>query len=286
MATEVAKHHGLHIDRRAPGLGNVVQLAVDAGTVVVPALEHRDDGAPQLLPRVGREVAADAGTDQRLEARDQFLQIVGVERGVELHAALLLDHVDDDLERVMVLLGHGLQAHHHVAVHLHKTAVGIPGKARVAGLARQSEYGLVVQAQVQDRVHHAGHGGARAGAHRQQQRVLRIAKAPAHLCLHRLHAGQHLVTDQRQHRVAPLLGEGRAGFGADGEAGRHRNAQTAHFGQVGALAAEQVLHLGCAFGAAAAKQVNVFLVACHGRHLRKSCAWLSDKLGAKAPGVD
>ncbi len=49
-----------------------------------------------------------------------------------------------------------------------------------------------------------------------------------------------------------------ADLGGDGEAGRHRQAEIAHLGQVGALAAEEVLHLGPAFGPAVAEAVNPF----------------------------
>ena len=47
----------------------------------------------------------------------------------------------------------------------------------------------------------------------------------------------------------PSLGEvDRAELGADGKAGGHGQAELGHFGQVGALAAERVLHRRIAFG--------------------------------------
>src|SRR5208283_2188371 len=39
-----------------------------------------------------------------------------------------------------------------------------------------------------------------------------------------------------------------ADLGRDREAGRHRQPETAHLGKTGALAAEQIFHLGPAFG--------------------------------------
>ncbi len=54
-----------------------------------------------------------------------------------------------------------------------------------------------------------------------------------------------------------LLGEDGAGLGADGEARGHGDAQAAHLGQVGALAAEQVLHRRRALGARGAEQIDV-----------------------------
>ena len=63
-----------------------------------------------------------------------------------------------------------LHAHDDVAVHLDEPAVAIPGEALVVGGLDQRQHGLVVQAEVQNRVHHAGHRVARAGADRDQQR--------------------------------------------------------------------------------------------------------------------
>ena len=81
-------------------------------------------------------------------------------------------------------------------------------------------------------------------------------KRLAHLLLDEGHALQHLGLDQLQHGVLALFGEHGAGLGADGEAGRHGDAQAAHLGQVGALAAEQVLHRCGAIGAGSTKHVN------------------------------
>ena len=47
-----------------------------------------------------------------------------------------------------------------------------------------------------------------------------------------------------------------ADLGGDGEARRHRQPEARHLGQIGALAAEQVAHIGAALGRAAAKAVD------------------------------
>ena len=49
---------------------------------------------------------------------------------------------------------------------------------------------------------------------------------------------------------------GGADLGGDGEARRHRQAEARHLGEVGALAAQQVLHVGRAVGLAGAEQVD------------------------------
>ena len=68
---------------------------------------------------------------------------------------------------------------HDVAEHLHEAAVGVPGEALVAGRLREPLDRVVVQAEVEDGVHHARHRLAGAGAHRHEQRVLRVAEALA-----------------------------------------------------------------------------------------------------------
>ena len=49
-----------------------------------------------------------------------------------------------------------------------------------------------------------------------------------------------------------------AGFGLDGEAGRHGKSGVGHLGQAGAFAAELVLHLAVTFGVSVAEEVNIF----------------------------
>ena len=50
----------------------------------------------------------------------------------------------------------------------------------------------------------------------------------------------------------------RADFRRDRETGRDWQAEIGHFGQIGALAAEQVAHVGCTFGLAVAEGIDPF----------------------------
>ena len=84
------------------------------------------------------------------------------------------------LERVDLVLALRLEAEHDVAVHLHEAAVAVPGEALVAGLLDQALTVVVVQADVEDGVHHAGHRDAGAGAAGDEQRVLGVAELAAH----------------------------------------------------------------------------------------------------------
>ncbi len=51
---------------------------------------------------------------------------------------------------------------------------------------RQAFGGLVVEAEVEDGVHHAGHGGARARAHGDEQRIAHVAELLAGAAFERL----------------------------------------------------------------------------------------------------
>jgi hypothetical protein len=60
-----------------------------------------------------------------------------------------------DLEQ---LLKHCVwDAHHHVAKHGNKAAVGIIRKTRVVRHLNETLHGLVIEADVQDGIHHARH---------------------------------------------------------------------------------------------------------------------------------
>ena len=83
---------------------------------------------------------------------------------------LRLDLVERRLEVLVI------DAAHHVAVHVDQPAVGVVGEALVAGRVGDADHRFVVQAQVEDRVHHARHRAGRAATDRDQQRILRVAE--------------------------------------------------------------------------------------------------------------
>ena len=177
-----------------------------------------------------------------------MLHVVGVQLHVLLDALLGLDLVDDLLK---TLLG---QLHDHVGEHLDEPAVGVVGEAGVVGELGQALHHHVVEAQVQDGVHHAGHGGAGAGAHGDQQGVLGVGKLLAadllHLAQVLVDLGLDVVVDLPA--VVIVLG---AGLGGHGKALRHRHAQIGHLRQVGAFAAQQLPHGAVALG----EEIDIFV---------------------------
>ena len=219
------------------------------GAIVLPGAEHGVARHHQLLVRVLREVALGVLLHDLLVFGDDFLQRLGVEVGVELGLLLLLLAVEDFFKGV---LGN---VEHHAAEHLDQAAIGVIGEARIVAALGQAFDRLVVQAEVEDGVHHAGHGELRARAHADQQRIVGAAQL---LPLQLFQAAQRLV-----HLAIDFVGDGAvahvlaAGFGLDGEAGRHGQAGVGHLGQAGAFAAQLVLHLAVAFGMAVAEEVNV-----------------------------
>ena len=148
-----------------------------------------------------------------------------------------------------------LDAEHHIRIHGDETAIGIEGEAAVAGLRRQGVDGLIVEAEIEHRIHHARHRGARPGAHRNEQWIFGITEDLS---------GQ--LADMRQRGrdlrlqvigIALLVGViVGADFGRDGEPGWHRQAEIGHFGKVRALAAQQIFHIRFAFGLAVAEGVD------------------------------
>ncbi len=244
----VAEDHRLDVDGRAPVVGNLVELAVRLGALVVPGLEDRADRAPELLARVVRKFAARLAADDRLVLPDDVGQVLRVEVRVGGDAARLLLLRQDVLEVV------ARHAKHDVRVHLDEAPAAVEREPlpRRGGEAGQS---LRREPEVQDRVHHARHRGARARPHGHEQGILRVAEPLAGRLLdareRRVRLGLHPV----ERLLPPVLG-------ADGrvnrEARRDGNAQRRHLREARALAAESLFAEPRAFRLAVSEEVDLF----------------------------
>ena len=252
VVAHVAEGHGLDVDGSAPGVGDIVVAAIDVGAGVVPGTEHGLHGAHQLLLGIGGEVLADLGLVLSLEGLGQLLEVLGGQLHV-LGDALALLHLVDEL--LKVLLAH---FHDHVGVHLDEAAIAVPGPAGVAGLLGQDLHHGLVEAQVQDGVHHAGHGGAGTGTDGDQQGVFLIAEFLAGDALHLVDVFHDLGLDLVADLAAVLIVLG-ASLGGDGEALRHGQTDVGHLGQVGALAAQELAHVGIALS----EQVTILFAHFH-----------------------
>ena len=260
---KVSEHHGLHVYGSAPIVGNAFNLPVGNGAFAVPGLEHGFDAAPELFLRVIGERLADDLFDDGFKLFAELLEVFRVEGGVFFDAFGLLHGFHGMFElQTDALAVFGLDTggffHHHIGIHHDQPAVRVIREAFIAALGDEAGKGLSGKAYVEHRIHHTGHGHPGAGTHRHQQGILRIAILLAHDLFRLGHGGFHFGLE-RLGQLAVVLIVFRAHLGGHGEAGRHGNAEAGHLGQVGALAAEQVLHVGLTVGLAATKEVDIFL---------------------------
>ncbi len=223
--------------------------AIGDGACVHPARKDRADGAPELLARILREGLTQFVGDRLLVAGDHLLPFGCGQIGVEFVAEAGLLVFQDFLEHLVV------EPHDDVGIHLDEAAVGIPGEALVAALTGHGEHAVIVEAEIEDRVHHAGHRGARTGAHGEQQRTIGITESAA---------GHGADLFERRHDIRlETVGEGFAalvigvaGFCCDRQPGRHGKTERTHLGEIGTLAAEKMVVLGRALRLAVTEDVN------------------------------
>ena len=136
----------------------MVDPAVREGPVAHPRPEHGVDGEAELLARVLRRHVAGVPAVDRLVAVDEVAEGDDVEVGVVGHAALVLEALEHRLEP-----GVG-DAHHDVAEHVEEPPIRVPRRALVAGGPGERLDGPVVEAEVEDGVHHARHRDGGAGS--------------------------------------------------------------------------------------------------------------------------
>ena len=196
--SHVAEDHGLHVDGGAEHVVDVVHAAIVLGAIVLPGAENRVARHHELIVSVLREVDLGVLLDDLLVLGDDFLQGCGVEVGIQLRLLLLLLAVED-LFKVRLF-----NVEHHVAEHLDEAAVGVIGKARVLGALGQSLDALIVQAEVQNRIHHAGHGELCAGANGDQQGIVAGAELLA-LQSFELRRGRHPFPCQHSSLTLPRM---------------------------------------------------------------------------------
>ena len=173
----VAEDHGLDVDGGAPGGGDVVQAAIGVGAGVHPGAEDGADGAPELFVGVHREGRALLLLDHLLVFGDDLAPVIGRQGGVFVDAGVEFGVLDDLFEAMMI------DAEDDGAIHLDEAAIAVPGEAGVAAGLLEAGDGGVVEAEVEDGVHHAGHGDAGAGADGDEEGLLGVAEFQADMLL-------------------------------------------------------------------------------------------------------
>ncbi len=202
--------------------------------------------------RVLRKIFPGFLLDQFFVIADHGPQVFGLQIGIELRLRLGLARIEDVVELLLV------DVERHFAEHLNEAAIRIVGEARIVGELGQTLHRLVVQAQVENGVHHARHRKLRAGADAHEKRVGGIAELFSDLRFEFRQCSEHLPIDLVGNAIG-VLEINVADLRRNGESGRHRNTSPAHLGQASALAAENVLHLAIAVGLAGAEAINVVL---------------------------
>ena len=240
VIAHVAERHRLDVNGCAPAVGDIVVTSVDVGSGVVPGTENGLDSAHELFLGIGREVLTDLGLILGLELLRELLEVVGGQLNVLLNAAVGLHLVDEFLK---VLLA---DFHNDVGVHLDKSSVAVISPAGVATLYGDGLDNLFVKTEVEDGVHHTGHGSAGAGTDGYEKRVLLVAELLAGDLFHLADILVDLSLDLVVDLTAVLIILG-AGLGGDGEALGNGQTDVGHLGEVGAFAAEKFSHVSVTF---------------------------------------
>ena len=119
-------------------------------------------------------------------------------------------------------------------VDLAEPVVAVACEGRVPGRRGQARFRGVVEAEVEDRVHHPRHRAGGAGTHAHEERIHGVPETPPHQALH----PRHVLPDLGIQAVRPTAREVLvAGTGGDRERRRDREPQhRGHCGDVRGLA--------------------------------------------------
>ena len=179
--THVAKDHSLNINCSSPCGRNAIFLAVKSRAFILPRFEDRAYRAPKLLISVLWEGGVGALLDDRLVTLDKFFEVFGSELIIEFNPNFFTKFFKCAFKRAVIILVNRLHAHNHIAVHLNEATVAVVSKCFVARFVCKCLNGFIIESQVKNGVHHAGHGFARARANRKKKRVLLSTKFLAEL---------------------------------------------------------------------------------------------------------
>ena len=251
VVAHVAIDHGDDVHGGSQAVRNAVDLAVVLGTFGVPALEDRFNRAPQLFLRIVREGMARALLHDRLEVVHQVVQVVRGQIDVAFDLAACFGFLELFFERSLA------DVVHDVAVHRHEASIGVVGKARILGAGDETFDRPVVEAEVENRLHHSRHRDGGARTHRDEQGILAVAEPLFRDALEVLQVPIDFGAQCGRKRAVFEVRD--AELGGERESGRDRQSQVGHLGEAGAFAAEDVAHGGGAIGATVAEEVDVAL---------------------------
>ena len=185
--THVAEYHGLDIDCGTPVTRDIIHTTVYNGTWVIPGTEYCLDSLHQLYLRVLRELLAHFFLINCLIPCDDLLQVLCGQVSIIFCTLGFLDFVQNTFKDLFAHL------HNDIGEHLDKPTVRIVSKPRIAGFLCKAFDRNIIQAKVQNGIHHARHRCPGTGAYRYQQRIGLIAELLAPLFLQHCQCCKNLI---------------------------------------------------------------------------------------------
>ena len=153
----IPEDHCLDVHSRSPFYGNAILLAIDLCAVVLPGREDSVNSATELVHWLLWEVFLRALLDELLELSHDVLESCDGKLGVVVDLLLGFRLVEDCLERIVVLARLLFDAHDDFAIHLKEAAVAVVSEGFVVRLFGESLDDVIVDAEVENRIHHSRH---------------------------------------------------------------------------------------------------------------------------------
>ena len=242
VTAHVPKHHRLDVHSRAPVVRQLVEVTVVDGALTHPRIENGRGGQSQLFVGIGREINPLFFLDDSLKLLDNLLQHLLGQIGILTTLGLGLVF----FQYLVKWIWFSLDVQHNAGKHLNETAIGVQREAAISGELGQTFQRFIVEAQVEHRVHHAGHRSPRAGTYGDEERILRVSESLPCLLLYFFHGLENLFPHSLRELLAQVVVL-ITGFGCDREAWWDRQAGVNHLGQVRAFATQEIAHVFVAF---------------------------------------
>ena len=238
VVAHVSEDHGLNVDGSSDGIVNLFFASINDGSVVVPASEDGFDGFLKLFAAVLWEVASRVSKEVSIVVFAELLEVVAAYLKVVGHAELRLQIVEELLESVLadvvISLGEG-----HVGKHHDEASIAVVNESLICASSDHCGCDFVVQTEVQNGVHHAGHGEFRTGSDGEEKWVGWVAELLVLSSFDVRKRGFHFREQRFWKGFSGCVVFG-ADFGGDGESWRDRKTDVGHLGKVCSLASKEI----------------------------------------------
>ena len=155
----VPKNHALHIDSGAPIIREAVQLSIGHSSGRIPAFEYCGNGSPELFHGVLGERLSRLIPHDLLVGGYESSPFLSGHIGIQLFPCSMLELFQFGFKKA------GVDIQHNVAVHGDEPPITVPGEPRIPAGFLKPHYRLIVQSEIQYRVHHAWHGNTGTAPH-------------------------------------------------------------------------------------------------------------------------